>query len=262
MARRRMLSPEIWESETFGSLSLLGKIIWIGMISNADDEGIGRAQSNYLKSRILPYDELRVADIDKALIEIGQKMSVTLYEVDKNKYYSLNNWLEWQSINKPTKSKFPAPPNGGVRGDIPSTDILPNDYGSTTVVLQEDYRLKEIEEKGKEKKRREEKEPDGSAHESSLIKQIIDYLNLKCDTAYKSSSELNKRHINARVNEGYKLEDFKEVIDKKVGEWKGTEYEKFLRPETLFGSKFESYLNAKVTAKNNASKYGQIGIDL
>lgn len=262
MARRRMLSPEIWESESFGSLSLLGKILWIGMISNADDEGIGRAQPNYLKSRILPYDELRIADIEKALAEIGQKMSVTLYEVDKNKYYYLNNWLEWQSINKPTKSKFPAPPNGGVRGDIHSTDILPIDYGSTTVVLQDDYRLKEIEEKGKEKKRREEKEPDGSACDSSLIKQIIDYLNLKCDTAYKSSADINKRHINARVKEGYKLDDFKNVIDKKVSEWKGTEYEKYLRPETLFGSKFESYLNAKITAKESVPKYGQIGINL
>lgn len=262
MARRRMLSPEIWESESFGSLSLLGKILWIGLISNADDEGIGRAQPNYLKSRILPYDELRVADIDKALAEIGHKMSVTLYEVDNNKYYSLNNWLEWQSINKPTKSKFPAPPNGGVRGDILTTDILPNNYGSTTVVLQDDYRLKEIEEKGKEKKRREDKEPDGLIHESSLIKQIIDYLNLKCDTAYKSSADINKRHINARIKEGYKLDDFKSVIDKKVNEWKGTEYEKYLRPETLFGTKFESYLNAKITAKESVLKYGQIGIDL
>lgn len=104
--------------------------------------------------------------------------------------------------------------------------------------------------------------PDGLVHESFLIKQIIDYLNLKCDTAYKASSELNKRHINARINEGYKLDDFICVIDKKVNDWKGTDNEKYLRPETLFGSKFENYLNAKITAKNSAPKYGQIGIDL
>lgn len=106
------------------------------------------------------------------------------------------------------------------------------------------------------------KEPDGSTHEYSLIKQIIDYLNLKCDTAYKPSADINKRHIKARINEGYTLDDFKSVIDKKVSEWKGTEFEKFLRPETLFGTKFESYLNSKITAKESAPKYGQIGIDL
>ena len=45
------------------------------------------------------------------------------------------------------------------------------------------------------------------------------------------------------MNEGYKLNDFIVVIDKKYDEWKETEFEKFLRPETLFGIKFESYLN-------------------
>lgn len=100
-------------------------------------------------------------------------------------------------------------------------------------------------EKNKSNKIIEKKEPDGSSPESYLIKQIIDYLNLKCDTAYKASSELNKQYIIARINEGYKYADFKTVIDKKSNDWKGTEFEKFLRPETLFGNKFESYLNAK-----------------
>jgi len=76
--------------------------------------------------------------------------------------------------------------------------------------------------------------------------EIISYLNLKAGTAYKSKSKDTQQHINARLSEGYSIEDFKTVIDKKCAEWIGTEWEKFLRPKTLFGTKFESYLNQRV----------------
>lgn len=73
--------------------------------------------------------------------------------------------------------------------------------------------------------------------------EIINYLNLKAGTNYKSTSEKTKKFIRARMNEGFKLEDFKIVIDKKVLDWKNSDMNKYLRPETLFGTKFESYLN-------------------
>lgn len=77
----------------------------------------------------------------------------------------------------------------------------------------------------------------------NIIKDIILYLNNKLNTNYKYNSKVNQRHIRARLNEGYTLDDFKKVIDKKYNEWNGTDMAKFLRPETLFGTKFESYLN-------------------
>lgn len=79
--------------------------------------------------------------------------------------------------------------------------------------------------------------------------EVVDYLNLRAGTKYRSTSEDTRKHIRARVNDGYTLDDFKAVIDRKVAEWKGTEWEKFLRPSTLFGSKFESYLNQKEEPK-------------
>lgn len=78
-----------------------------------------------------------------------------------------------------------------------------------------------------------------------IYSSVIDYLNQKAGTAYRAGSKATQAHINARVAEGFTLEDFRKVIDNKVEDWKGTEWEKFLRPETLFGTKFESYLNAK-----------------
>ena len=90
------------------------------------------------------------------------------------------------------------------------------------------------------------------------IKEIVGYLNAKLGTRYLPANEKTQRLITARFNENrkYTVADFKEVIDKKVKEWKGTEMEKYLRPETLFGTKFESYLNQKEATGRN-SKIGE-----
>lgn len=87
-------------------------------------------------------------------------------------------------------------------------------------------------------------------------KEIVDYLNFKIDTHYKSTTEKTQKVINARFNEGFTLEDFKKVIDIKTKEWlSDKDMCKYLRPETLFGTKFESYLNQKekeITTKDIA----------
>lgn len=81
---------------------------------------------------------------------------------------------------------------------------------------------------------------------NNIYKEAIDYLNQKAGTKYKSSSKNTTKHIKARLNDGYTLEDFKSVIDKKCSEWLNTDMEKYLCPDTLFGSKFEKYLNQKI----------------
>lgn len=78
---------------------------------------------------------------------------------------------------------------------------------------------------------------------------IIGYLNSKAGTAYRAVSNRTKGFIDARMNEGYTIEDFKRVIDIKCSDWNHPpkrgekDMRKYLRPETLFGTKFESYLN-------------------
>ena len=85
----------------------------------------------------------------------------------------------------------------------------------------------------------EDKEIDKELHSS-----VIAYLNEKSGKNYRSGSDKTRKHIHARASEGFNLEDFKTVIDSKCTEWMGTDYEKYIRPETLFGPKFEGYLNA------------------
>lgn len=77
-------------------------------------------------------------------------------------------------------------------------------------------------------------------------KEITEYLNNRTGASYRHTTNKTKDLIKARFNEGFTLDDFKEVIDKKGSEWMNTDMQKYLRPETLFGTKFESYLNQQV----------------
>ena len=72
--------------------------------------------------------------------------------------------------------------------------------------------------------------------------EIMAYLNERTGSSYRPGTAAHQRFIKARWNDGHRLEDFKRVIDAKAAEWKGTEQGKYLRPETLFGTKFDSYL--------------------
>lgn len=84
--------------------------------------------------------------------------------------------------------------------------------------------------------------------------EIIEYLNNAAGTKYKHSTKKTQSLIRARSNEGFTLDDFKRVIDNKVATWlKDSNMVKYLRPETLFGTKFEGYLNEKV-----GGQYGKI----
>lgn len=78
---------------------------------------------------------------------------------------------------------------------------------------------------------------------NNIYSLVIDYLNRKASTNYRSTTKNTQGFINARLKEGYTVEDFKKVIDSKSKEWLNTDFEKYLRPATLFGTKFENYLN-------------------
>jgi uncharacterized phage protein (TIGR02220 family) len=86
--------------------------------------------------------------------------------------------------------------------------------------------------------------------ENNIYSLVIDKLNNLANTKYKSTTSKTKTLIKARQNEGFELEDFYTVIEKKVKKWKGDpEFEMYLRPVTLFGNKFESYLNENTGSK-------------
>ncbi|WP_290063414.1 conserved phage C-terminal domain-containing protein [Paraclostridium bifermentans] len=93
---------------------------------------------------------------------------------------------------------------------------------------------------------------------NTIYSLVIDKLNILANKSYKSSSKKTQQLIKARVNEGYTLEDFYKVIENKVCTWKDDpKMDQYLRPATLFGTKFESYLNEKLKNPNKGESYGK-----
>ena len=91
-------------------------------------------------------------------------------------------------------------------------------------------------------------------------KEVIDYLNEKTGSKYRSSGTKTKKSIKARFNEGFSLDDFRTVIDVKSKQWlTDQKMKQYLRPETLFGTKFESYLNENQVTSKPAMKNGGYG---
>lgn len=94
----------------------------------------------------------------------------------------------------------------------------------------------------------------GQPDNASIYHQIIDYLNKKTNKSFKATTTKTKQLIDQRIKDGFKIKDFIRVIDIKTLDWLNNDMNLYLRPETLFGSKFESYLNSKSSGSNKHSK--------
>nr|DAW80547.1 MAG TPA: replication initiator protein [Caudoviricetes sp.] len=92
-------------------------------------------------------------------------------------------------------------------------------------------------------------EIDNNNNKLSICTEVISYLNLKAKKNFKVDTASHQKFIKARLKEGYILEDFKKVVDIMVAKWKGTEYEQYLQPQTLFGNKMDNYLNQPMPRK-------------
>ena len=149
--------------------------------------------------------------IDKSIKELFED------EIERRKTY-INNTNTYTDTYTYTYTVTPSDTLGDTVSDTPSVTVHDTQ---------------------KEKSNKEESDED----KKIPYKDIIDYLNDKADRQYRASTNKTKDLIKARYNDGFNLDDFKTVIDNKVKDWTGTEYEKFIRPETLFGNKFEGYLN-------------------
>lgn len=136
-------------------------------------------------------------------------------------------------------------------------DVIHNEYKANLEALKDFTTCKETLPPDKNSLQGDSKETLPN-NELLYIKNIIDYLNSATSSNYRYQSKATQQHIRARMNEGFTFDDFKTVIDKKTAEWKGTEMAQYLRPETLFGTKFESYLNApKISRKKAQANFNE-----
>jgi hypothetical protein len=110
-----------------------------------------------------------------------------------------------------------------------------------------DRDIDRVRERDKDRNKDRDKEKDRDTE------NIISFLNSTTGSKYKASTDKTRRLIAARIAEGFTVDDFKAVITKKAKEWQGTDMAQYLRPETLFGTKFEGYLNQPEVRNNRRS---------
>jgi len=157
-----------------------------------------------------------------------------LFEIEDNEFFSLSLMKRMEHLDSKRKQASIAGKRSAEARlfNVSSTDVQPPFNDRSTIKLNES--------KVNETKSNESKQ-------DIPYVDIVSYLNSESSSKYKVSSSKTKDLIKARWNDGFRLDDFKTVIDKKVASWSNNpDMVKFLRPETLFGNKFEGYLNEKL----------------
>ena len=104
-----MIDPSIWINESFGGLTPSQRLLQIGLISLADDQGRGKAHPAYLRAQLFPYDDLQLQEIADGLQLIQKNGTIKLYEVGSKSYYQLLRWWDFQSLSFAQPSQWPRP---------------------------------------------------------------------------------------------------------------------------------------------------------
>ncbi|MBN2909134.1 hypothetical protein JQC72_06305 [Polycladomyces sp. WAk] len=145
MARRRMVDPNFWESEDVAALTHRQRLLLIGLFSNADDHGRGRAHPSYVRSKVFPYDDITLREIQQDLDCIAQRINIRFYTVNESRYYAFMNWDKWQTVQKPQPSKIPEPPTEVVQEikqdeteGVPEPEPFENHSGTSLEQVEND----------------------------------------------------------------------------------------------------------------------------
>lgn len=110
MARIRTIKPEFWTSEQILDLSLPARLLFIGLWNFCDDNGVHPASARVLKARVLPADDITVAQVDGLIRELLTQGLIREYQAQDASWWHVTGWSRHQVINRPSASKYPKPP--------------------------------------------------------------------------------------------------------------------------------------------------------
>lgn len=225
MARRRMFNLDIIDTDLFIEMPQSSRLLYYELCMRADDDGFVSSPKKIQRVVGCSDDDFKVLITKKFIIPFETGIVVI-------RHWKIHNYIQKdrykETLYSEEKRLLSQEENGAYK--LMDTSCIQNgDTGKDSIELVKDSIDNNIY----------------SPAKAEQCKEIIDYLNLKANTHYRHNIKKTQSLINARLNENFTLDDFKRVIDNKVSEWKNTEMAKYLRPETLFGTKFESYLNQK-----------------
>jgi len=109
MANRRMIHASIWQDEDIAGLTDRQQLLFIGLFSNADDQGRIKGHPMLIKSLVFPYRDVSSEDMLKDLEAITKAAAVLRYEIDGKSYIQLTRWWEYQQLQWAKPSTLPAP---------------------------------------------------------------------------------------------------------------------------------------------------------
>ncbi|WP_010598993.1 hypothetical protein [Rickettsiella massiliensis] len=110
MARIRTIKPEFWTSAQVVSCSPIARLLFIGLWSFADDNGVNKACLPSLKMKVFPNDLFTTKDIEQWISELINVGLMQLYEAEGNTYWHITGWKRHQRIDRPT-TRYPLPPD-------------------------------------------------------------------------------------------------------------------------------------------------------
>lgn len=279
MPRIRSIKPESCLSETLAQLSERACLLFAYLPCFCDDEGRMRYSGALVKAQLFPLREgIGAAECEEAVAELEAAGLVVTYEAAGKRYLAVTGFAEHQRPQKPKPSAFPPPPapdsgtgtvavpysggSGAVAvqdedgtqaqpGETPESDTgtvrVPDDYGTG-------MGSNGVKGRGKGKV----KSTVGHG-EVEACREVVAYLNLRSGKAFRPTSTQTRRLVAARLKEGFALDDFRAVIDDRCAAWlPDAQRAVYLRPETLFGSKFEGYLQAaRQASPSGGGRYAQ-----
>lgn len=246
MAQRRMFSKKIVETDFFMEMSPTAKLLYFYLNMSADDDGfVGNPKTIKLISGATD-DDLKILIAKQFIIPFDSGVIVI-------KDWKIHNYIQKDRYNQTQYLDE-------------KKQLLVEENGTYTKCIQDVYSLDTQVRLGKSKDRLDKSNNTMSDKSDDVIpySEIISYLNEKTGRSFRTT-EAHKRFIKARWNEDYKLDDFKRVVDNKVADWTGKTIngqpaEKYLQPSTLFGTKFDNYLNQAPMRQEQAQPYDDLGL--
>lgn len=246
MAQRRMFSKKIVETDFFMEMSPTAKLLYFYLNMSADDDGfVGNPKTIKLISGATD-DDLKILIAKQFIIPFDSGVVVI-------KDWKIHNYIQKDRYNQTQYLDE-------------KKQLLVEENGTYTKCIQDVSSLDTQVRLGKSKDRLGKNNNTMSDKSDDVIpySEIISYLNEKTGRSFRTT-EAHKRFIKARWNEDYKLDDFKRVVDNKVADWTGKTIngqpaEKYLQPSTLFGTKFDNYLNQAPMRQEQAQPYDDLGL--
>ena len=240
-----MMSKKIIDTDNFLDMPQSTQCLYFHLLLRADDDGFIQSPKSIMRITGCKDDDLKLLNA-KGFV-IGFETGVIVI-----RHWRIHNYVQ---SDRYSKSELPEAKCVELKNkvyEVVGQPMNPDNTYMDTKCIQNGYNLDtQIR---IDKIREEENRIETLCHvkHDDVDKshfEIIEYLNLKTGSKFKPTTKPYVQAIRSRLKEGYTIDDFKTVIDKKCREWKGTKLEKYLTPKTLFApSHFDTYLNSNEMA--------------